>query len=100
MNIMDFTKKYATAKKDMCPSVRENYLRDCFNLYERYGFAKTFQTKAPLRTTDRKYNGKPFKVLERMEEDYDPAWLIQFEDGHRVEAYPEEITNLEKMMSA
>ena len=50
-----------------------------------------------LNDEDKKYIGKPFKVIGRCEEgkEWDleslPAWNIEFEDGHKMSAYPEEI---------
>ena len=50
-----------------------------------------------IKHEDKKYIGKPFKVIGRCEEgkEWDleslPAWNIEFEDGHKMSAYPEEI---------
>ena len=73
----------------------------CFNLYEAEGFAKVFCS--PYEA-DEARNGMPYKVLGRVkvyeggdftndEADLEclPMWMIQFEDGHIMNAYPEEI---------
>ena len=46
-----------------------------------------------IRDEDKSYVGKPFKVIGRCEEgkEWDleslPAWKIEFEDGHKMDAY-------------
>ena len=76
------------------------YVQDSFDLYEKIGFKDKFDT--PFEDF-RKYNGKPFKVVRRMSyanDDIDleclPKWVIRFEDGVEIDAWPEEICKAEK----
>lgn len=48
-------------------------------------------------------NGRPFRVIreitepdERHDEECLPVYVIQFEDGKQIEAYPEEVLAVEK----
>ena len=75
------------------------YLTDCYNMYETEGFCKTFQT--PYADYS-KYNGQKYKKLRRAKRsdgfDWEslPAWYIEFEDGVRIFALPEEICKIER----
>ena len=71
------------------------YVQDSFDLYEKLGFKDEFDT--PYEDY-RKYNGKSFEVVRRMsyaDDNIDleclPKWIIRFEDGAEIEAWPEEI---------
>lgn len=72
-----------------------------FDQYEKGGFCETFETPFDLKDVDKPYVGKPFEVVGRVamyEADLEtlPMWHIEFEDGHTMYAYPEEITILER----
>lgn len=75
------------------------YLTDCYNMYETEGFCKTFQTPY---TDYSQYNGQKYKKLRRAKRsdgfDWEslPAWYIEFEDGVRIFALPEEICKIER----
>ena len=74
------------------------YVNDCFEMYEYYGFTPTFHTPYEQMA---EYEGLPFKVIGReTEEEWDfeslPAWTIEFEGGVQISALPEEITLLER----
>lgn len=81
------------------------FVQDCFDTYEHIGFADTFRT--PYES-EKKYNGMKFSVLGRVKEiseDKDgndleclPMWSIQFENGDKIHAYPEEICLAERGM--
>jgi hypothetical protein len=78
----------------------EDYVRDCFDMYEYYGFRKTF--RSPYEQFA-EYIGKPFNVVGKAtEKDFDittlPAWQIEFADGSKIWAYPEEICKVEDYM--
>lgn len=76
---------------------KRDFLKDLYDAYEAVGFVDKFWTPFDLNDEDRSYVGKPFKVVGRCEEgkEWDleslPAWKIEFEDGHKMDAYPEEI---------
>ena len=72
-----------------------------FNEYEKGGFCEIFKSPFELKDKDQPYIGKPFKVIGRVTtEGADletlPMWCIEFEDGHKMNAYPEEITVIER----
>lgn len=72
-----------------------------FEQYEKGGFCESFATPFDLHDWDRPYIGKSFQVTGRVEfyeADLEtlPMWHIEFEDGHRMDAYPEEITKIER----
>ena len=76
------------------------YVQDSFDLYEKLGFKDEFDT--PYEDYQ-KYNGKSFEVVRRMsyaDDDIDleclPKWVIRFEDGVEIEAWPEEICKTEE----
>ena len=76
------------------------YVQDSFDLYEKLGFKEKYDT--PYEDYQ-KYNGKSFKVVRRMsyaDDDIDleclPKWIIRFEDGAEIEAWPEEICKAAK----
>ena len=77
----------------------KEYVEDLFGLYEKTGFADTFQTTYSDRAPR---SGETFDVVRRatkedgVEEDQQPMWLIRFDDDTTTFAYPEEITNLER----
>ena len=93
----ELNKKYPEARYEMDNERERAFLKDCYSAYETVGFADKFWSPFDLKDEDKKYIGKPFKVIGRCEEgkEWDleslPAWKIEFEDGHKMSAYPEEI---------
>lgn len=72
-----------------------------FDEYERTGFSATFDSPY---SEQKKYKGQTFEVLGRCgEASHDlevlPCWKIRLECGVELEAYPEEICNLERAQS-
>lgn len=73
----------------------KEYVDDAFALYESEGFHTDFF--ASQYTDSKGYNGSKFEVIRRCttEDNFDleslPAWVIRFEDGVEIEAFPEEI---------
>ena len=78
------------------------YRQDAFDMYETEGFTDTFET--PYEECS-EYNGKKYEIVRRSSyENGDcdmenlPQWIIKFEDGKEINAYPEEICKLEVNM--
>jgi hypothetical protein len=93
----DFNKEYPEDfwLNDVSIEQAREYVNHCFDLYEKEGFAKEYWTPYEDKSLTQ-HIGKSFKMIKRMgEPEYDlealPAWLIKFEDGEEIEAYPEEI---------
>lgn len=82
----------------------DEYIKDCFDMYETEGFADTFES--PYEEF-KIYNGKHFHVIRRCNEndgfDFEtlPMWEISIEDGFENEkivyAFPEEICTIERI---
>ena len=77
------------------------YVNKAFKIYEEVGFETVLPDVGGLNEEDVPYIGKPFKVTGRCKTpkwDLEclPAWKIEFEDGHKMEAYPEEICIFER----
>ena len=78
------------------------FITDCYDMYETEGFCETFNT---TYSDYIKYNGKKFKKIRRAKKSdgYDteslPAWQIEFEDGVKIFAYPEEICKAERKVN-
>ena len=93
----ELNKKYPEARDEMSADRERDFLKDLYDTYETVGFANKFWTPFDLNDEDKSYIGKPFKVIGRCEEgkEWDleslPAWRIEFEDGHKMAAYREEI---------
>lgn len=83
----------------MTTEERKSFNEDLFGLYEKTGFADTFQTTYSDRLPR---NGETFDVVRRaraedgVEEEQMPMWLIRFDDDTTTLAYPEEITKLNR----
>lgn len=76
-----------------------SYRQDAFNMYETEGFTDTFET--PYEECS-EYNGQKYEIVRRANHEIGdcdmeglPQWIIKFEDGKEVNAYPEEICKLE-----
>ena len=78
------------------------YVNKAFKIYEEVGFEPALPDIRGFNDEDVPYIGKRFKVTGRCKApEWDleclPAWNIEFEDGHKMEAYPEEICILERL---
>lgn len=96
MTWKELNEKYPETRNDMSVERQRKFLKDLYDAYETVGFANEFWSPFPLKDDDKKYIGKSFKVVKRCEEeDFDleslPIWEIEFADGHKYYAYPEEI---------
>ena len=97
----DMDKKYQVSdREELTEKQHKEFVADCFNLYEKEGFAKVFwsphESLGDKKAID--YEGKPFRVIRRLETKKDkvdlislPMWKIKFDDGYETDAYPEEI---------
>lgn len=86
--------KYPMDRDLMSPETEKSFVEECFDLYEKEGFAKKFWS--PYGDYKERV-GQSFEVVERCKngENCDigsmPMWNIRFEDGAVIGAYPEEI---------
>lgn len=98
-----FDNPYRT-RDNLTENEERNFVNDCFELYEHIGFAETFGTPY---TGEKKYLGMKFTVLDRVKEITEdkengadleclPMWYIQFENGDKMAADPEEICLYER----
>ena len=92
-----------SCREDMDIETERKWISDMFDAYEKTGFVDTFSTPFDLLPGQEKYLGQKFKVVRRVEEGKDswdlcclPAWVIQFDNGDTLEAYPEEICKVEQ----
>ncbi len=94
--------KYPADREDMSDEQEREFVNECYELYEKEGFAKTFRSNSGDMG---EYHKKPFKVVERLSDLNEahcvdlcvlPMWKIEFEDGKQRSSYPEEII-LEEM---
>lgn len=92
-----------SCREDMDIETERKWVSDMFDAYEQTGFVDTFSTPFDLNHGQEKYVGQKFKVVRRLEEGKDPwdlcclpAWVIKFDNGDTLEAYPEEICKAEK----
>ena len=94
MNKEEFKKKWnGKDRENLSPSELKEFLCDSFEMYEKQGFAPLFHTPY---TENESRIGERFKVLRRADtNDCDveclPMWQIEFNDGQKIFAYPEEI---------
>ena len=94
----DMEIKYPEYRDEMSEDRQREFVNDCFNLYEKEGFAKKFWS--PFGDDYKERVGQGFEVLGRCtEKDTElevlPMWKIKFEDGTVIGAYPEEIIVME-----
>ena len=103
MTFAEFTEKYK-GQDVMEMSFEDEYFyrQDQFEMYETEGFTDTFQT--PYEECS-EYNGQKYEIVRRasyVNGDCDmeclPQWIIKFEDGKEINAYPEDICKLEVNM--
>lgn len=91
----ELNRNYPDDREKMTESQEQSYVSDCFDTYENIGFTKGF---VAIYDENKNYDGHKFKVLGRVsttngEADLEclPMWHIQFDDGVKMDAYPEEI---------
>lgn len=96
MTRQEWTKKWGEVDLDYLNEAQyKEYADDTFALYESEGFHTDFF--ASQYSDSKKYDGRKFEVVRRCttEDDFDleslPAWLVRFEDGNELQAFPEEI---------
>lgn len=78
---------YYEVNHDLTIAESNQFVSDYFTICEREGFSNKYWTPMP----NSKYTGKPYKVLGRHWGMNFPMWLIEFENGARLLAYPENI---------
>lgn len=83
---------------EMDPSEEKQFADELFDAYEASGFVKKLPSFEDgwFYPEDAKYHGQPFHIVKRCDpSNVDlselPAWIIEFEDGHCMTAYPDEI---------
>lgn len=98
----DMKTKYPKYRVEMDEKEEKEFVNDCFELYEKEGFANTFWSQD---SDYRMYQGKAFIVVGRTPI-YDgkndgadltclPMWDIRFEDGTGISAFPDEVIRSE-----
>ena len=102
MSVEEFDAKWGETpnRSEMDFETELEFIEDCFNMYETSGFSATYHT---IYKEESELNGVAFQVIGRASYkngDCDleqlPMWHIEFEDGTRYMAFPEEITKIEK----
>lgn len=100
MDIYEITESLEQLRKnlpimtnELSDEQRAIFLKRCYALYETEGFTDKFFTNG---MDYREYIGSPFSVVCRTappsdDEECWPMWLIRFDDGVEIKAYPEEI---------
>lgn len=85
-------------REELTKHQERKFVNNCFFIYENTGFAETFYTPS-IYNTYQEYNGSKFSVVGRCNNaDLEtlPAWMIRFQDGNVICAYPEEICLAER----
>lgn len=83
--------KYPECRDDMTEEREKDFVEDCYDLYEREGFARKFWS---VFENVSEYQGKLFSVVGRTKSaDLEclPMWQIRFSNGEEISAYPDEI---------
>ena len=101
----DLHKKYPVSREEMSEETEREFISDCYDLYEKEGFAKRFWT--PYEQY-KEYIGEKFSVKKRIQPGTEtdlgvdleclPMWIIAFNDGKEILAHPEEVI-LSEMIS-
>lgn len=78
---------YYDSSQDLTVAESNQYVSDYFTICEKEGFSSKYWT--PMSNS--KYTGKPYKVLGRHYGMSFPMWLIEFENGAKLLAYPENV---------
>ena len=102
MSVEEFDAKWGEMpnRSEMDFETEVEFIEDAFNMYETSGFSATYHT---IYKEESEFNGVAFQVIGRAsykDGDCDfeqlPMWHIEFEDGTRYMAFPEEITKIER----
>ena len=89
---------YGDDRSMLTPKEHETYVLHCYDLYESSGFVNSYDSPYESESEN---NGRKFTVISRVgfDEDYDteclPVWHIEFENGEKHDAYPEDICVIE-----
>lgn len=100
MSYKELKEKYQSESREYMTEERENeFVNDCFGAYEGEGFSNVFWT--PYDSMREKI-GLKFRVISRVNKEQEvlealPMWNIEFEDGFKTCAYPEEVIKSEML---
>ena len=102
MSVEEFDAKWGEMpnRNEMDFETELEFIEDAFNMYETSGFSATYHS---IYKDETDFNGVAFQVIGRAsykDGDCDfeqlPMWHIEFEDGTKYMAFPEEITKIER----
>lgn len=102
MSVEEFNAKWGELpnRSEMDFETEFDFIEDAFNMYETGGFSATYHS---IYDDEKDFNGVAFQVIGRasyVTDDCDfeqlPMWHIEFEDGTKHMAFPEEITKIER----
>ena len=102
MSVEEFDTKWGKTpnRSEMDFETELEFIEDAFNMYETSGFSATYHS---IYDDETDFNGVAFQVIGRAsykDGDCDfeqlPMWHIEFEDGTKHMAFPEEITKIER----
>ena len=85
-------------RQELTKHQERKFVNNCFFIYENTGFTETFYNPY-MSDTYKARNGEKFSVVGRCNDaDLEtlPAWMIRFQDGNVICAYPEEICLVER----
>jgi hypothetical protein len=102
MSVEEFDAKWGKMpnRSEMDFETEVEFIEDAFNMYETSGFSATYHS---IYKDETDFNGVAFQVIGRASYsngdcDFEqlPMWHIEFEDGTKYMAFPEEITKIER----
>lgn len=102
MSVEEFDAKWGEIpnRSEMDFETEVEFIEDAFNMYETSGFSATYHS---IYEDETDFNGVAFQVIGRasyknLDCDFEqlPMWHIEFEDGTKHMAFPEEITKIER----
>ena len=102
MSVEEFDAKWGEIpnRSEMDFETELEFIEDAFNMYETSGFSATYHS---IYDDETEFNGVAFQVIGRASYsngdcDFEqlPMWHIEFEDGTKHMAFPEEITKIER----
>lgn len=102
MSVEEFDAKWGETpnRSEMDFETEFEFIEDAFNMYETSGFSATYHS---IYDDETDFNGVAFQVIGRASYsngdcDFEqlPMWHIEFEDGTKHMAFPEEITKIER----
>lgn len=102
MSVEEFDAKWGKMpnRSEMDFETELEFIEDAFNMYETSGFSATYHS---IYKDETDFNGVAFQVIGRASYkngdcDFEqlPMWHIEFEDGTKYMAFPEEITKIER----